>query len=392
MGFYAVHPASAKNATREGNSSEAEALSRLGELLLDGQVVGFDPYQAQAFFSKAALLGNRTARLRLAELTIRGIGTKREVKGALSEIKLIANEGSLSALVSLGDVYSRGYVGTIDLKAAISAYDKAAEAGSIAAALRLSEIYRYGLLGKTESRRAYEYLNRAKALGDTYALYLMGTGMIEGDFRKFGRPKKGLALFREAEKLGVNDAKIALAMRRNNRSAQLLPHKKIVRNLSKLADAGNVQAALRLFDYYLNPQNGKSRRLTTRNIKKARVLLQRVAEQLEPNELDYRVLLLDIIRARRAKYPALYARINAIPPASRPSLMRRTLRSSPNAYVFFVQMQLSEKGFFRGKRDGLLKRRTIRAIKAYCTHLGAGSLCRRGPLSAQTTNLLTHLF
>ncbi|MCV0424213.1 MAG: sel1 repeat family protein [Roseibium sp.] len=383
---------SAAEAETPSRSLEASALSRLGELILDGRLLQYDPSQALVYFSKAAELGDRTARLRMAEMSLRGIGTKQDIESALQEIKTIAAEGSLSAHVSLGDIYALGYAGFIDLNASLAAYEKAADAGNITAALRLSEIYRYGLFGRKDPRRSYGYLARAKALGNSYALYLMGTGLVEGEFRQVGRPRSGLEMFREAEKRGVADATIALAMRRDNRAAQLLPRSKLLNKLAGMADNGNREAALRLFDYYLDPKNWGSRYLSARNIRMARARLEKIAGRIDPGELEYRELLLDILSAEKAAYASLYDRIDTIPPRSRPSLLRRTLRSNPNAFFYFVQMRLSETGFFRGRLDGLLKRRTISAIMNYCASLGVKTMCRRGPLSVQTTRLLIHAF
>ncbi|MES0880875.1 tetratricopeptide repeat protein [Roseibium sp. SCP14] len=371
---------------------EAAALFRLGELILDGRLLQYNPSQALIYFSKAADLGDRTARLRIAEMSLRGIGTEPDIDQSLKEIRELAEEGSLSALVSLGDVYALGYAGFIDTNAAQKAYKKASEAGSIAASLRLAEIHRYGLFGRKNARQAYRYLAHAKSLGNSYALYLMGTGLVEGEFRQIGRPRNGLEMFRQAEDLGVADATIALAMRRNNRSAQLLPRTKLINKLSGMADNGNTDAALRLFDYYLDPKNWGARQPSTRNIDRAGTLLQKIADKIDPGELDYRLLLIDILSSKKSAYPPLYERIEKIPPRSRPSLMRRILRSNPNTFFYFVQMRLAENGHFTGRMDGLLKRRTISAILNYCASLRVKSLCRSGPLSVQTTRLLIHAF
>ncbi|MEM9635023.1 MAG: tetratricopeptide repeat protein, partial [Pseudomonadota bacterium] len=355
---------------------EAAALLRLGELILDGRLLEYDPSQALVYFSKAADLGDRTARLRIAEMSLRGIGTEPDIEEALSEIKELAEEGSLSALVSLGDIYSFGYAGYIDRKAALEAYEKASDAGSIAASLRLAEIHRYGLFGRKNTRQAYRYLAHAKSLGNSYALYLMGTGLVEGEFRQIGRPKSGLEMFRKAENLGVADASVALAMRRNNWSAQLLPRTKLLNKLSSMADEGNTDAALRLFDYYLDPKYWGSRQPSARNIERARSQLKKVADKVDPGEFEYRLLLLDILSSKKSGYTSLYSRIEEVPPRSRPSLMRRILRSNPNAFFYFVQMRLAEHGHFNGRVDGFLKRRTISAILDYCASLRVRSLCR----------------
>jgi TPR repeat protein len=371
---------------------EAAALLRLGELILDGRLLEYDPSQALVYFSKAADLGDRTARLRIAEMSLRGIGSEPDVDEALREIKVLADDGSLSALVSLGDIYSFGYAGFIDREAALEAYEKASDAGSIAASLRLAEIHRYGWFGRKNTRKAYRYLAHAKSLGNSYALYLMGTGLVEGEFRQIGRPRSGLEMFRKAEDLGVADATVALAMRRNNRSAQLLPRTKLLNKLSGMADSGNIEAALRLFDFYLDPKNWGARQPSARNIQRARSQLEKVAEKVDPGELEYRQLLLDILSSSKSGYASLYSRIEEVPPRSRPSLMRRILRSNPNAFFYFVQMRLAEEGYFNGRVDGFLKRRTISAILEYCSSLRVRSLCRNGPLSVQTTRLLIHAF
>lgn len=373
-------------------TSEAAALAKLGEMVLDGKHLKYDPSEALAYFSKAAALGSATARLRLAEMSVRGISAEPDAGQALREITQLARDGSQSALVSLGDIYARGYAGFICEEAALAAYEKAAGEGNVTAALRLAEIYRYGLFGSEDQDRAYAYLEQARAQENSYALYLIGDGMIDRDFRKFGTAQSGLDLIREARELGVGDAEIALAIRRDNRTARLLPRSQILSTLTAMADAGNVDAALYLFDFYLDPKNWRSRRLPSRNLKSAQNLLEKVAVQLEPGELAYRRLLLEILAARPSNLEELFPRIETIAPGNRPSLFRRVLRGNPNAFFYFVQMQLARDGLYQGPVDGYLKRRTISAIKDYCERLGAKPLCRRGPLSVQTTHLLIHSF
>jgi len=373
-------------------TSEAAALARLGEMVLDGKHLDYDPSEALAYFSRAAELGDSTARLRLAEMYVRGISAERTAGQALREIEQLAEGGSLSALVSLGDIYARGYAGFICEEAALAAYEKAAGEGSVTAALRLAEIYKYGLFGSEDLNRAYAYLERARALENAYALYLIGDGLVDRDFRKFGTAQSGLELLREATKRGVGDAEIALAIRRDNRSAQLLPQRQILSKLTRMADAGSIDAALYLFDFYLDPKNWRSRRLPSRNLKSAHDLLEKVAVQLEPGELAYRRFLLEVLSARPSAVKQLFPQIETIAPGNRPSLFRRILRGNPNAFFYFVQMRLAKDGLYQGPIDGYLKRRTISAIKDYCEILGAELLCRRGPLSVQTTHLLIHSF
>jgi len=54
--------------------------------------------------------------------------------------------------------------------------------------------------------------------------------------------------------------------------------------------------------------------------------------------------------------------------------------SNPNAYVYFLQDFLADRGIYAGKADGLLTTPTIRAIVSYCRQVGVAEACVRGPL------------
>jgi hypothetical protein len=65
---------------------------------------------------------------------------------------------------------------------------------------------------------------------------------------------------------------------------------------------------------------------------------------------------------------------------------------SPNAFVYLVQLQLAEEGYYNGTVNGLMTSSTITAIQGLCKSLNAKSLCRHGPLSPQAYTLLFYAF
>jgi TPR repeat protein len=380
-------------ARAEGDATvRAIALTRLGDLYLEGRLKPYDPVIAFGFYSEAAELGNENARVRVAEMTVRGQGNPRNVEIGLSQLRALAVEGSLKALVSLGDIYSRGHAGHIDAKAALKAYTDAAGKNDLTAIMRLAEVYRIGTIAKKDSGRSFHYLKNASDAGSSFAMMTAGQGLIDGEFKKSGFAASGINLLQQAEDRGSPEASVAFSMLRHDEHSVPRSVSERLDLLIELARTGNTAAALKLVAIYREGHSWDGGGHTRKNTAEARTILAQVAPKLSPGVLAREQFLVDVLSSPKHRYPKLYERLNEIAPPDRPSVMRRLLRANSNAYMYFVQRLLEEKKFYKGKANGTLTGATIRAINAFCASLNARELCRSGPLSPSTTHFLTFAF
>lgn len=60
--------------------------------------------------------------------------------------------------------------------------------------------------------------------------------------------------------------------------------------------------------------------------------------------------------------------------------LRELAADRPNAYVYFVQRFLADRGLFSGGADGQLKGGTIQALLTYCRASGIETVCAGGPM------------
>jgi TPR repeat protein len=172
---------------------DPNALLRLGDLYLSGQLVPADPEKAFDFFSQAADLGSQTASIQVALMMMQGLGTERDTKGGVDRLEALAATGSEQALVRLGDLYRQGEAGVIqpDAAKAFGYYKRAADGGSRTAALAMARLMLdgsgtpadpAGALAIAENLAASGYSEAYLFLGD---IYLSGMpGVIDIDRTK----------------------------------------------------------------------------------------------------------------------------------------------------------------------------------------------------------------
>lgn len=372
--------------------ARASAYTRLGDLYFEGRAKPYEPAVAARYYSRADQLGNEKARVRLAELAVRGqVGWLDPAEG-FDRLQQLAAQGNVRALVSLGDVHARGYGGRVDVPLALSSYKAAAAKDDISAMLRLADIYRFGLFAPKDTARAFHYLQEAAAAGSDYARVTLVQAQMLGEIGKTGSQAARRELLVQSVENGSSEAAVFLAMM--PRDANAVPQSVAARlgTLQSLAQEGNAAAALRLVAIYRDGYTWAGGGVTRKNPSRARQILAENAETLSSGTLAREQFLLDALSSPRKQYPALYQRLQDIVPADRPAIMRRVLRANPNAFLYFTQRLLAEDGYFKAKPNGQLTGQTIRAINRFCSNLGARNLCRNGPLSIPTTQLLSHAF
>lgn len=72
--------------------------------------------------------------------------------------------------------------------------------------------------------------------------------------------------------------------------------------------------------------------------------------------------------------------IDALPSPVTAERLGSLAADDPNAYVYYLQNFLGDRGLFKGAADGLLTSATIAALLSYCRERSIGSICATGPL------------
>src|SRR5690606_29187804 len=119
------------------------------DVLRDGRPEAVaDPQRAAAIYEPLAAAGDLGARLRLADMQIKGEGMPADPGGGLATIAELA-EGStdIGLLLQAGNYYSQGAYADLvepDTRQAIAYFKQAADLGNADAAKRIGDFYRSG--------------------------------------------------------------------------------------------------------------------------------------------------------------------------------------------------------------------------------------------------------
>jgi TPR repeat protein len=377
---------------RAAELGRVDAWLRIGDFWTEGAMVPVDLGEGYTAYEKAAGAGSTSARLRLAEMLARGHGVAANAEKGLQIVRDEAETGNGTALLLLAELLLSGDVGPPDGDGAIAALEQAAEAGRPEALLRLGEIYRDGIGVPADSARAYGYFQQAAATGHDFARYLLGRGLTEGRFNRPGAQADGLAMLEAALAAGTEEAAIGIA------NAHLygygLPQDPdaAITLLENEADAGNLAAAARLLALFRDGSRDGNVVLVAPDAAQAQTYLAMIAPTLGRGDMLVETLLMQAANMRDGDYAALAERIGELSPDDQGSLLRNLVGVSPNAYVYLLQGQLRLIGLYAGPQHGLLDQPTISAMLRYCDSKQVGDLCRRGPLTSQSAQVLSYAF
>lgn len=377
---------------RAAGLGRVDALLRIGDFWTEGAMVPVDLGKGYAAYQKAAGTGSGSARLRMAEMLARGHGVAADAAQGLAMVRAEAEAANPTALLLLAELLLSGDVGPLDSSGAIAALEQAAAAGRPEALLRLGELYRDGIAAPANSARAYAYLAEAAAAGHDFARYLLGRGLTEGRFDRPGAQAEGLAMLEEALAAGVEEAAIGIA------NAHLygygLPQDPdaAITLLESEADAGNLAAAGRLLSLFRDGSRDGDVVLVAPDAARAQAYLAMIAPSLGRGDMLVETLLMQAAGVRDGNYAALAERIGELSPDEQGSLLRNLVSVAPNAFVYLLQGQLRSIGLYAGSQHGLLDQPTIAAMLRYCDSKMVGEICRRGPLTSQSAQVLSYAF
>ncbi len=118
-----------------------------------------------AWNKKAADLGDKSAKVKVAEAYFQGIGTRQDISQAITLYKELALREDLHAMKMLGYIYSSGAGGiAVDYKNAAEWYLRAAQAGDAESAWTLGNFYLSGSGVERSEAKAKQWFTRAKEL------------------------------------------------------------------------------------------------------------------------------------------------------------------------------------------------------------------------------------
>ena len=164
-------------AATECNS--AEALRRLGLIILEGRGVEANPADAVMYFTSAANLGDVEAIYQLGLCYFNGLGVEKDVLRAVELWKSIA--GRLAdADYSLGMCYLKGWGTPTNPDLAFRHLYAAASLGHVQAKCELALLYEMGMGTAQDYGMAYKLLSEAAEDGDPQAEYHLGRFYEDG--------------------------------------------------------------------------------------------------------------------------------------------------------------------------------------------------------------------
>jgi len=216
------------------------------------------PEEAFASYRAAAEAGNLQARLRVAEMTIRGEGTQRDPQGGLAALRTLAKADNPAVLEELAGV---GLSGRIPLQTALalSALDRASALGSVDAHVQLGNLYADGMAVKADPALALTHYREAAGRGSEEAQIRLAQMMAAGQ----GTPRNLIKAQAALKALGSADALLALGDMFGRIEAAPLDPALALKYYRAAAADGSVSARLRLAQGYADGRFGR------RNFKEA---------------------------------------------------------------------------------------------------------------------------
>lgn len=188
-----------------------EAEVQLGVLYHEGLIVKQDHKKAFKHFRYAANKGHPTAQYWLAVCYLHGKGIKYNDELAVKWMKTAADQGDVYAQDSVGDFYLLGKITQKNEKLGIKYKTQAAEQGFSEAQIDLARCYATGYGVNQNDKTAFNWYLSAARFKKPYALYQVGTYLLDGRAGLAPNAHEAFGWFLEAAELGDGDAQAQVA-------------------------------------------------------------------------------------------------------------------------------------------------------------------------------------
>ena len=192
-----------------GQAGDAEALTRLAELVAEGRGQPADVARAAGLRRRAAEAGHAPAAYDLGLMYLTGQGVTAYPLEAARLFERAAEAGHVAAMLQLGDMYFAGLGVFRDQTRALALYDAAAQADDRAAGAAC-RLFAAGPEDRRDALRAGRFCAKAAQAGDAESAMLLGLGMVRS--RIPGDTAQGAALLSGAAWAGNPQAMYAMAL------------------------------------------------------------------------------------------------------------------------------------------------------------------------------------
>ncbi|MDA9865563.1 hypothetical protein N9C96_02690 [bacterium] len=355
------------------------SLRRMADMYMSGAMGEVDAQAAIPAYEKAMELGNTGLGVRLAEAQL-AVGRYDAAMETMEEAIVEQDERALLQLVRW---HRDGAFGPLsDLDRAVLGLEELLASGAMEP--DVANAFRVALA--SEQLKAGRYTEAANTIApavqarDPRALNRFMRWHTEGLFGPVSDPIAGIAALREL----IEDRDVPTAIFASFRLddpiySQVLDQDTVLNILAEATEAGDGAATRAL-----------ARAYRTADIKGPhQALIDRYAGQID---LDDRVIELvyagyDPSNHRQSRERALELLSSVGGPAFVKGMIQ--LRSlERTSYVYVLQSELGNLGYYQGSQNGKLTSRTIRAMLDFCRDSGFLDACRDGPITMENSLLI----
>lgn len=206
-----------------------------------------DPARALELMQQAATLGAPAAMVELARAYLDGKWVDRDLGRARAWLDLAVASGDMDTFAEVGHtlVYQTGPLQ--DVERGLVLLRQSSEAGSSAGTFHLAIAYQSGLMGDPDDAKALEMIRQLANEGDAFAMYILGSGHLYGQFGLDEDPDEALKWLDLAIVFGSNEARgmLGASLLQGFNGIEANP-RRAVPMLQIAAETGDEQAMLAL--------------------------------------------------------------------------------------------------------------------------------------------------
>lgn len=352
----------------------AGAEFRLGLGHVNGMFGEFsDPQAGLEILRKLHAAGDGSATYALGLALRSGGNVEPDPAEARQLFLALAELGHAKSAERLGEMMSLGEGGAIDADGAAKYFELAWLNGRESAALKLAD----ALIAANRGPEAREVLVAAAGEGSEDARLNLALGDVTGAFGTASDPVQGsveLAALTDPPSRRTADqlAKYVL----NNGLPAEVDLNVVVEALETAASDGDATAAVRLLRLYRQRPD-----LFPDAVARREAALEAYGPLMSSRAFVGESIRLigETSYGRQAGEIMADILQNADAEAVQRGLFA-AFQSDRNAYVYLIQGELTERGLYSGRLNGIADAATIRAILAYCAKLEITDVCAAGPL------------
>lgn len=293
----------------------------------------------------------------------------------------LVDSGDPKAAEELGEMYRDGVGGNPDPEHAARLFTWAKNNGRAGARTKLTEVLL--TLGRPEEAR--NVLVESIEAGQIDARLELALGDLGGTFGTASRPDEGRAALSEfaADPDPATALRVAQFVR-----IQTLPDgidmseiANILEASASTGDGRSTETLLRLLRE--RPEfipNASERRVS---------LLSAYGETLRPKAfVEENVRMIGETTGNASGGPEALQILNNTDPESYRAGLIAAFQANRNMYVYVLQAEMAERGFYGGGIDGIARGQTMRAIASLCRAGGFTGTCSSGPLGLDATRAI----